>query len=428
MTHSVILRLIGFSMVFVLFAMISPAYSAEQQSSSFASGMECTSDNKYEVIEDTPVIFTGKMVSSTTLDDSQIVTFQILTNWKGDFAKGDMANVKLVPLQPISPLEEEAYYVVYAEYDPLSEEPSKKHLVQSSCQDSINPLDGNNLSDVMYMLKNNMASQDPPAVLEVYVEFRKSLGYEIGDVMEIYAKISDQKHPREITLVFESIQNNFHHEEIVTTDSQGIATLQYIIPKDAKPGHYRVNGHTTNDVIHIQRGMKYVVNEPGPCDPGMYKNEGVCKKPEDYCPESGPGMDCSFDYTYGLCSCVSTDDCLIATASYGSELAPQVQMLREIRDNTLLSTYSGSLFMSGFNSIYYSFSPTIAQWENENPPFKEAVKLFITPMISALSIMTLVDEGSEVQVILYGVSTIGLIVGIYFVAPVVFVWKVRKRK
>lgn len=118
-------------------------------------------------------------------------------------------------------------------------------------------------------------------------------------------------------------------------------------------------------------------------------------------------------------------DCLIATASYGSELSPQVQMLREIRDNTLLNTESGKMFMTGFNTIYYSFSPTIAQWENENDTFKEAVKLFITPMILALSIMTLADD-SDSNVVLYGISTIGLIVGMYVVAPVSIIWRIRR--
>src|SRR4030066_1992046 len=47
--------------------------------------------------------------------------------------------------------------------------------------------------------------------------------------------------------------------------------------------------------------------------------------------------------------------CLIATATLGSELAPQVQQLRELRDNTLLQTKSGAAFMSGFNELYYSF-------------------------------------------------------------------------
>ena len=122
-----------------------------------------------------------------------------------------------------------------------------------------------------------------------------------------------------------------------------------------------------------------------------------------------------------------SEDCLIATASYGSEMAPQVQMLREVRDNILLSTYSGALFMDAFNSVYYSFSPQVAQLENENPIFKETVKAFITPMISTLSVMTLASENSESEVIFFGVSTIGLIVGMYIAAPVIAVWQVRKR-
>ena len=130
---------------------------------------------------------------------------------------------------------------------------------------------------------------------------------------------------------------------------------------------------------------------------------------------------------YGLATAKRTEDCLIATASYGSEMAPQVQMLREVRDNILLSTYSGTLFMDGFNSVYYSFSPQVAQMENENPVFREAVKTFITPMISTLSVMTLANEGSESEVIFFGVSTIGLIVGMYIAAPVIAVWQVRKR-
>ena len=65
--------------------------------------------------------------------------------------------------------------------------------------------------------------------------------------------------------------------------------------------------------------------------------------------------------------------CLIATATYGSELAPQVQLLREIRDNTVLQTQSGTSFMTAFNQFYYSFSPAIADYERENIIFKETV-------------------------------------------------------
>jgi len=110
--------------------------------------------------------------------------------------------------------------------------------------------------------------------------------------------------------------------------------------------------------------------------------------------------------------------CLIATATFDSELAPQVQQLRELRDNTLLQTESGSIFMTGFNQFYYSFSPTIADWERQNPAFKEAVKVAITPLLTTLSILNYVDMDSEAEVLGYGISLILLNVGMYLAAPV----------
>jgi len=122
----------------------------------------------------------------------------------------------------------------------------------------------------------------------------------------------------------------------------------------------------------------------------------------------------------------SKGGCLIATATFGSELAPQVQMLREIRDNSLLQTQSGQSFMKSFNSFYYSFSPTIADYERENPVFKETVKLTITPLISSLSILNFVEMDSEAEVLGYGISLIMLNVGMYFVAPVIVIHRIKK--
>ena len=117
--------------------------------------------------------------------------------------------------------------------------------------------------------------------------------------------------------------------------------------------------------------------------------------------------------------------CLIATATYGSELAPQVQQLRELRDNQLLQTESGTAFMGMFNDIYYSFSPVIADYERENPYFKEAVKLTITPMISTLSLME--NANSESEVLGIGLSVIALNLGMYLGVPAIVVIGIRKK-
>ena len=120
--------------------------------------------------------------------------------------------------------------------------------------------------------------------------------------------------------------------------------------------------------------------------------------------------------------------CLIATATYGSELAPQVQNLREIRDNTLLKTESGSFFMEGFNTIYYTFSPTIADWERQNAVFKEFVKITITPLLTSLSILNYVDINSEQEMLVYGIGIIMLNITMYFVAPTFAILKIKRLK
>jgi hypothetical protein len=117
--------------------------------------------------------------------------------------------------------------------------------------------------------------------------------------------------------------------------------------------------------------------------------------------------------------------CLIATATYGSELAPQVQQLRELRDSQLLQTEYGTLFMNTFNDIYYSFSPYIADMERESPMFKEAVKIAITPMISSLSLMENAETESEILGI--GISVIVLNLGLYIAVPAIVVIGISKR-
>ena len=117
--------------------------------------------------------------------------------------------------------------------------------------------------------------------------------------------------------------------------------------------------------------------------------------------------------------------CLIATAAFGSEMAPQVQFLREIRDNTVLQTESGSAFMAGFNQFYYSFSPTIADYERENPAFKEAVKLTLTPLLTSLTLLQYVDIDSEYEMLGYGIAVILLNIGMYFIVPAVLITKIR---
>ena len=117
--------------------------------------------------------------------------------------------------------------------------------------------------------------------------------------------------------------------------------------------------------------------------------------------------------------------CLIATATFGSEMAPQVQQLRELRDNIVLQTESGTSFMAGFNQFYYSFSPAIADYERENPAFKEAVKITLTPLLASLTLLQYADIDSESEMLGYGIGIILLNIGMYIVVPAVLITKIR---
>ena len=82
--------------------------------------------------------------------------------------------------------------------------------------------------------------------------------------------------------------------------------------------------------------------------------------------------------------------------------------------------------MNLFNDVYYSFSPYIADYERENPIFKEMVKIAITPLLSSLSIMQYAETDSEVLGI--GLSVIALNLGMYLGIPAVVVIGIRKIK
>ena len=119
--------------------------------------------------------------------------------------------------------------------------------------------------------------------------------------------------------------------------------------------------------------------------------------------------------------------CLIATASFGSEMSSQVQYLRELRDDIVLQTKLGTSFITSFNQLYYSFSPTIADYERENPVFKEVVKLILIPLLTSLTLLQYVDIDSEYEMLGYGIGIITLNVLMYFVAPIILIMKIRKR-
>lgn len=218
----------------------------------------------------------------------------------------------------------------------------------------------------------------------------------------------------------------------ITPDSNGEFSLKFKVPQSTSAGKMDVvtniehEGQAFSESLSVDVTAPVIqsvaqpepepiieeivdVNEPI-CGEGTILQDGICvvAQKESKSESKGGG-------------------CLIATATFGSELAPQVQQLRELRDNSLITTVSGSSFMTGFNSLYYSFSPAIADYERENPAFKEAVKITITPLLTSLSLLNYVDIDSEASVLGYGIGIILMNVSMYFITPAVLIWQVRKR-
>lgn len=119
---------------------------------------------------------------------------------------------------------------------------------------------------------------------------------------------------------------------------------------------------------------------------------------------------------------VTPSGCLIATAAFGSELTPQVQFLRNFRDNHILSTAAGSSFMNVFNAWYYSFSPSVAGYEREQLWLQQTVKTAIYPL---LGILTVSEKAYALMPGEYGAITAGVIassmIGAVYISPAAFV-------
>ena len=127
--------------------------------------------------------------------------------------------------------------------------------------------------------------------------------------------------------------------------------------------------------------------------------------------------------------------CLIATAAYGSELSPQVQYLREFRDNLVMHTFAGSSFMKAFNAWYYSFSPSLAPELAKSETGKAVVRAWLKPLLAILESSSLVyamlEAWPEAAIITAGVEA-SLLIGLAYLSPMaspiaVKAWKRGRR-
>ncbi len=118
---------------------------------------------------------------------------------------------------------------------------------------------------------------------------------------------------------------------------------------------------------------------------------------------------------------VVSKGCLIATATYGSEMAEEVQFLRGFREKIVYSTFAGKSFMKVFHVWYYSFSPTVAKFIQNNKLLKNLVKCLLYPLFGILYLSTLTynifNFNCEIGIIMAGLVASFLIGIVYFTPP-----------
>ena len=117
--------------------------------------------------------------------------------------------------------------------------------------------------------------------------------------------------------------------------------------------------------------------------------------------------------------------CLIATAAYGTELAPAVQRLREAREG-LAGTGPGAAFLSAFNHAYYAFSPAVADLERQSPELRSLVRAASAPMIHALGIVS--PAQTDAQFVALGALALLAGAGMYAGAPAALVVALHRRR
>ncbi len=72
--------------------------------------------------------------------------------------------------------------------------------------------------------------------------------------------------------------------------------------------------------------------------------------------------------------------CFIATVAYGSYLEPEVVVLRKFRDNVLLANPLGRSFVS----VYYRFSPPVAEFISRHETLRGAARAALTPLVMSI--------------------------------------------
>jgi hypothetical protein len=179
----------------------------------------------------------------------------------------------------------------------------------------------------------------------------------------------------------------------IQSDENGRFSLDFKVPQSSNSGKLSIYATSSDSNGGVQSGTRTVVlsqSSPPNTNSSAQEQSGNPSQP--------------------------TSQCIIATAAFGSEIAPQVQLLRNFRDDHILSTASGTSFMNVFNMWYYSFSPNVAEYERGQPWLQQVVRAGIYPLLGILQVSQHAYSSvpGELGALIAGATASSLIGAVYF--------------
>ncbi len=252
-----------------------------------------------------------------------------------------------------------------------------------------------------------------PTVVTVLAQVRFSVtvttnkaSIKSGDVLTLSGNVSASGSPVRDALVAYEIHkpdNSILASGFTQTGADGSYTASLVIPSSAPSGQYKVIVSVISQGANASAVANFTV--------------GVLQT------STGTTISTTTGTTQQ-----QKRGCLIATAAFGSQLAPDVRFLRDFRDTVIMASPLGSQFMLAFDGWYYSFSPQIASTVENNYLARDLMKIVLVPTIITLQTAGIFRQNpmGTYSVIVYGFF-IGTILGALYIGPFLTVAAGRKR-
>lgn len=195
------------------------------------------------------------------------------------------------------------------------------------------------------------------------------------------------------------------HIDLVYSDNSGAYLDSFILPTSAAPGPFTVYASVGKAGYSSSQGQtQFTILQQTTVTPTSSSSSSTSSSSSSSSQPSGP-----------------PSQCFIATATYGSEIAPEVALLRYFRDAQVLRTSAGRSFMQAFNAFYYSFSPQVASFISANGIVRSSMKVILYPLIGILffssKIFQVLSFNAELSITISGIIA-ALGIGVVYIGPI----------